>query len=111
MTSCATCEVVRQPYVFGLRLRLAVQDPQLRSSKVVELDRPTAYPPQECHPFLPVAFANRRGLPLLSRQNRKGPALLQKALRSQPRAYFLRRYWKVWPGNLRMLQAPVSYYF
>src|SRR6476660_6317799 len=106
MTSCATCAVVRSPYVFALRLRPAEQGLQPRWTKVVEPDGPTAYPPQECYPFLPVAFADQEVLPLHPRHSCEGPVLLQKALRYSPLLLILRRYWTVWPDSHPMLQAP-----
>src|SRR3982750_4809162 len=104
MTSCATCAVCRTPYVSGPQLRHALQGPQLLDSKVVEPDGPTAYPPQECHPSLPVAFAwQKNHLLPWGQQLVEGPAFLQKKEPGpEPQLSLPRRYWMVWPGNLPM---------
>src|SRR5258706_14919352 len=106
MTSYATCAVVRLPYVFALQLRPAERDPQPRWSKVVEPDGLTAYPPQECYPFLPAAFADREVALLHPRHNCSGPGLLQSVSKYRLLALTLHRYWMVWPDSHPMLQAP-----
>src|SRR5258705_13369041 len=106
MTSCATCAVVRLPYVFALQLRPAERDPQPRWSKVVEPDGPTAYPPQECYPFLSAAFADQEALALHPRHNCKGPVLQQSVLKYLLLSLTLHRYWTVWPDSHPKLQAP-----
>src|SRR5690606_20041644 len=112
MTSFSTCANVRPPYVFAHQLRSRIHGtPQLRWTKVVELDGPTAHPPPECHPSLPVAFAVRRFPPHGSHSLlAEGPALPQALQRHQPPYWILRRYWTAWPGSLPMLQT-TGYYF
>src|SRR5689334_11596972 len=111
MTSCATCSVVQSPYVFALQLRPASPDPQPRESKVVEPDGLTAYPPQECYPFLPVAFADREVLLLHPRHSWVGPGFPQSFSKYSLLALTPHRYWTVWPDSHPMLQAPGRHYF
>src|SRR4029077_11260612 len=80
--------------------------PQRRWTKVVEPDGPTAYPPQECYPFLSAAFADREApAPHHPRQNCGGPVLHQSFSKYQLLVLTLHRYWMVWPDNHPMLQA------